>query len=702
MRRGADLTDALTIAALSLFLVTCATSKFPRFSFDSAMDVVACVGAYGIARRALGDEENRRRLIVVLAACGAFFVIGFGYAWGSQWLQWMSLTAKIPPLDLDLTNLALYAYRYPVAIVIATLVPILLATRVLGMPRIAIALGIVASAALVVMSGSRSAWLGLFLGLLSFLVARRRALRRISRRTAAIGSLFWLALIAALGISGVIGALVTRALTLSSVSLRFEIWSRALQQFGERPLLGSGPGTFPTMLTLSGFYRSFPQIGEGPDSAPIQVLSESGLLGFAALAIAMTAVVIAARRNPNRWTPYALASTIIVAGSALTNDSVHVHYLVAVGIVAAALAGPTARTDAHVATHSWSSSGRWLAIYAGAAVVMGAVSATQVGLLLRERGVDAALHGDQPTARGMLSTAVSIDPSNGLLQRDLGLVDFQTGEADQPYRALSRAIFTSPADVAAMRGAALAAMTLGRPEAIQLARRAAALRPLDPMNLEVLALIAGRNGDYDQESQALVELLRHAPYLPAALSWQTQFPTGTELATLLWKAAKGVSSASAEPSAESEWLFAAAGLHRDDLDPALVAIGALLDCDRVQASAALATSRARQNPETWDIIAQVMVARALGDDDAARHAANLRVLLYTPVGLQAFGTVGPGSPVNDPLENWRIYRLIGPGVPAPEGVGLPTFEESINRWMNDPVGSARRAAPESALATCNL
>src|SRR5439155_1782660 len=115
----------------------------------------------------------------------------FGYAWGSQWLQWMSLTAKIPPLDLDLTNLALYAYRYPVAIVIATLVPILLATRVLGMPRIAIALGIVASAALVVMSGSRSAWLGLFLGLLSFLVARRRALRRISRPTAAIGSLVW-------------------------------------------------------------------------------------------------------------------------------------------------------------------------------------------------------------------------------------------------------------------------------------------------------------------------------------------------------------------------------------------------------------------------------------------------------------------------------------------------------------------------------
>ena len=102
------------------------------------------------------------------------------------------------------------------------------------------------------------------------------------------------------------------------------------------------------------------------------------------------------------------------------------------------------------------------------------------------------------------------------------------------------------------------------------------------------------------------------------------------------------------------------------------------------------------------MIAQVMVARATGDDAAARNAANRGLLLYAPVGLQAFGVVGSGSPVNDPLENWRIYRFIGPGVPAPDQLGMPSFEEAISRWMYDPIGSARQGAPDSALASCHF
>jgi hypothetical protein len=62
---------------------------------------------------------------------------------------------------------------------------------------------------------------------------------------------------------------------------------------------------------------------------------------------------------------------------------------------------------------------------------------------------------------------------------------------------------------------------------------------------------------------------------------------------------------------------------------------------------------------------------------------------------------GPESPFSDFAEDVRLYER-NPLPAAEVPPILPTSEEALAIWLQDPKGAAERSAPASGLARCRL
>ena len=573
MTRGADLADRLTLGALLLFLLTCLTSTLPRFSFDSATTVLTYTALYGLARREFRSEQVRAVMARFLAATATVFVAIVAVVWGGQWLEWLQASGgQLPPLELTLSNLGIYTFKYPIAIFIAMLLPLVAALpgdpriRRLGYPVIA------AGLLLIVMSGARSAWTGSLAG--AFVMAARPIRLRVPRmsRRAAVAAVFAGAV--TLAVLVIVGSVLAhRAFNSSTVSLRINIWGYALSELGGRPLVGSGPGTFPSLITLSGYFQDFDSVARGPDSSPVQILAEQGVAGVAAVVLLSAALFVALRRNRNIWTRPALASAAVFVVSSLTNDTIHVAQLVGLACIVAALAGPSGPITP-VPSGNAAPSLRRVATYATAIVLAGAVGATQTAAILHARAAGASSDGDNSTALQDAETAAALDPANGYYLHQLGLARLAVGDREGALSAFERASSVSPADLAALRSAALVAADLGNyAEAKRLAQRAATLRPSDVTEDLVLALVDLRAGSPSQASSALEVALQWAPWLPGAPEWASAYPSDGQLAALLRTAARS-SAATADPrrAVQRTWLASATGNATSSSDATLSGI----------------------------------------------------------------------------------------------------------------------------------
>ena len=86
--RDHDLVDALVLAGLVLFLVTCVTSSTPRLSFEAATTALAYAAAFWVARGALSDPRGRELGVLALGALGTLLGIMFVVNWGAVWIDW--------------------------------------------------------------------------------------------------------------------------------------------------------------------------------------------------------------------------------------------------------------------------------------------------------------------------------------------------------------------------------------------------------------------------------------------------------------------------------------------------------------------------------------------------------------------------------------------------------------------------------------
>ena len=266
IRRSADLADGLAIAALFIYLLACLFSTELRSSFDSAQMGLAYAAMFGVARRELADESARRQLVVLISAIAVVFVAILLFAWGGQWLRWWSLTRTLPPLELTLTNLDFYWFKYQIAILVGMLGVYTLALPRLGLPRVVSGLLIILSLFLIFISGARSAWLGVGGAVVLFIASgwvrvRLRATVLIALAVAAL-----VVLIAAVA-TGAGERLASRLFTIGTIDVRAQIWGHALAHFWDRPLLGAGPGSFSSLITQNGYFVANEAIGRGPDSA---------------------------------------------------------------------------------------------------------------------------------------------------------------------------------------------------------------------------------------------------------------------------------------------------------------------------------------------------------------------------------------------------------------------------------------------------
>jgi O-antigen ligase len=689
--RETDTVDRLVLAATLLFLLTCVTSQFTRDSFDAATTVIAFAAVLYVARGTMATARARELTITVLALSGLALSVIFLLLWGAVWAKWISISgAGLPPLDLVLP-VGPYRHYHVVGTTVAVLMPalVVLARRPLVWPLGVI--GIAAGTCVVFMSGSRTAWLALAAGmLLPAVTVIGPQLRRLPRSVWLIAS----AGVALLVIAGITQPVITRLTVTSTLEVRGAIWSATIGQWLAHPLVGSGPGSFFSTLTLSGYFDTYLEVGRHADNAVIQLLAEAGVVGIGALALVVAALVAGVRKVGAQWAP--MAGLSVFAFASLTDNPSDSAHLVLIAIVWMALATPRGSQPVPRPTNP----AIRISAYAAAVVIGIATTTTLAASWSYDSAAAANARGDTPEVLRSLERAATLDPSFALYQRELGVWLLADGNIKGAVSRIGEAARLNPADATAERALAIADIVDGRPDfALVAARRAVMLGRLHAENQLTLAYVATRSEDGGREAaDALVAALQPWPWLAASPGWADYFPQGAGLQSLLVTADRSWSEillGTRRYDGQRAWLAAMLGRTEEGstgVQPTVL----LIQCKVTTATAAVA-ELGPQRSTLAGLISRIMVARASGDsavDDIA--LAQLRSAI---LGTLASGETPPASPLSGHVEDTRLYRRLTMA-PPPFGPLFPTPDAGLSAWLRNPRDAARRGAPGSGLAEC--
>ena len=686
--RDHDVVDLLVVGGLVAFSVACATSSMPRLSFDPAVTAFAYAATFYVARRAVSTDEGRQLALIVLGTLGAAIAVLYLILWGAVWLRWFAVPgAGAPPLNLIVPT-AQFSQIH-VGMVVGMLMPaiLLLARRpVIGLVGVA---GVVASSAVLVMSGSRSVWLGLAAALLAGALAARGRVWRDAGR--------WLAFAAlSVGALAIIAApqLIARLATISTIEQRMTVWSLAISEWLDAPLAGHGPGTFSTAFLETGYNNLYNTYIPYAHNLPIQILFETGLLGAVAAMALCAAVVTGLRHNRRAWAP--MAGLAFFAAAAFTEDPNQSSATVMVLIVWTSLLMPRpvpARRHANRALR--------VAIASAACVLAVAVGSTLAASWWYDRARVAAIDAHRDKVVAHLQTAVMLDPSFALYQRDLGSWLASQGDLLGARDHLDRAVSLAPADPAARRALALVALQDGDVGgAYAVANDALAVARLHVENALTLAYVETQTGDPRAAERALVEVVRVAPWVIAAPEWDRLFSAALKddlikEASRSWVASEEASSRNARART---WLAAFSSMPLpSDASLADSAEFALFECDFGSAADIYAAMRREEATEAQALQGMAMLAHASGGVTNDR-ISTLLSLRGRGLALQAFGGVIGHRAVTDYTKDVHTYSRL----PILPGFGpvFPTEDSGLSVWLNDPVAAAESAAPRISLAQC--
>jgi O-antigen ligase len=694
-RRETDAIDALVVFAVFAFALSGVFSTFPRASLEASTSALAMAAAFLLARSLVSSDQGRRIALYTLAVAGLFLSVTFAILWGLIWIRWISLTGQLPPLNLWLP-VGAFRNWYFVTLLVAVLFPALLWLRRQHRWSNPATLGILASLAVILMSGSRTAWLAFGLAIVAKVLAGRGL--SIGPRTgvllAAAGAAVLLAFAA-----GLLDGLLARIGTTSTVTLRLAIWEASLDGWLGHPLVGTGSGSFGPSITLSGFFTENPNLGAHADSAPIQLLSEVGLLGVLAALLLGAAFVIGLRRTRSPdWHAYMGLAIFLL--SCLTNNPTTIANITLVAIVWAALVMP--RVKLAVPSVGALPHRRWPGSSALALGLVGvlaaAMTSTLVAAIAYDRAARPARAGDSDAVVSHLRLATALDPGHPLPHRDLGTWLAAAGDLALAEKELRRAIDLNPADTTALRSLALVLADSGRgEEAMGFAQRAAELRPLHEENGLTLAYIAATSNPASggDDRRAIVEAVARLPWLSADPSWGGWLPTGRDLEELQREVAADNDGGTILADA---WSDAVVGEPTDVPDQSSAgAITAVIDCRLSDAQDVIGALQ-REWSDIETVIARLMVTRAFG----APMQDLLLLARYRLGHIAALAVADPedGSPFADPAEDERQYRRTAIGPPPDLGPTFPTADGGLSAWLRDPAAAADRSAPLSGLASC--
>ncbi|MGE5290668.1 MAG: O-antigen ligase family protein [Micromonosporaceae bacterium] len=457
------------VACLLAFCISTLASANVRLSAEMLGYAVLLVLLYMLLVRLMTDAFWRPRfgtLIVVLT-----LVIGSVYMGVTllSWVQWWDLVGRItmPPLRPAYGGLA-YGSPNVVAALLLTLGAT--ASAVLGwstrLRRISAGVLVALVGSAVAVTGSRGAWLGAVVGIVTLASAWVMVASNRRRLTAAVSRVpprlrLGIALLLSFAAVVVFFALRSR-LSLADYGLRQTFFEVSLGMFQSSPITGIGPGMWPVKRALFTSQTGVDFWNPHAQSVYLQTIAEFGAVGVVAAFIVVSCLVWVVRdgiRSPSPERRRVGYATLFVLAAMATQQTVD--FLANVPALLVALALPVAWLDATASEPPWARIvGRWRLPARPVALAMAsAVLVVAAGLIRIEsvaatasRGIALGESGDWASALPALELAARADPDVPIYWFRLGLAAANTGQ-----HALAREAFARSTE---MDGLAVAWMDL--------------------------------------------------------------------------------------------------------------------------------------------------------------------------------------------------------------------------------------------------
>jgi tetratricopeptide (TPR) repeat protein len=392
--------------------------------------------------------------------------------------------------------------------------------------------------------GSRTLWIAIAFaaGVVVVMMMRPRlgGMRPPRRVLLACVGLFLAAAVLAV-VTGIGSTLAERLLNLDSVGWRTAMWSSLLKSWTEHPIAGSGPGSFTWVLQPTGYFDTNTHAPRHPDSAPIQLLAEGGLLGMSSMAVLLAASVPRILRSRSAAPTFAL---VTFAVAALASNPTDFAFVVVVAIAWLAYAVPrhaVAKSPPDKPTRRV----RLTTVVTGTvAVVIGvAWAAVTFGTLSYEQARGALAKGDLAATSDALGRAQALDPGMALYPRQAGMVELLRDEPPDAVNELLRATELNPNDDLAWRALYLAARATGDAATADAAlANALRLQRSDPTNLLLYAQSFMRGPNRDRARDVLTEVVQAWPPIVTSAAWRD------------FLAGSGFSGSELEAAAAQRWI----------------------------------------------------------------------------------------------------------------------------------------------------
>lgn len=697
-----DRLDHAVLVSFLLFAAAAVMSTFPRQSFDSLLGALAYAAAFFVGRGLLASEARRdvfRKVAIGLSLALTMLTIG---RWLPTVVQWWTLTGVAPPLDLSLSGEP-WGHRYDVALLVVVLYP----AWWMGKPSqvrqlVAVLVGMLCLA-VVLVAGSRTVWLATLVAsawlLLPPMYDRARRLPRAPY-------LLVLGLMTILGLAAVTGlgeTLVTRLSNLSSLGWRTAMWIPLAELWTESTIAGFGPGSFPWLLQLAGYFDTNSWAPRHPDNAIVQGLTEAGLLGIAAMGVLVATVLLAVLRGGSRAAQWAL---VVFAIASLGGNPTDFPFLVMVACAWAAYGAPRhgmARRD-----HRPPSLHMRAAKVSALLVIVVAYLSTTLAAFAYSSARDAISSMRPAQALSSLDQAVALDPGMALYVRQRGTLAYFLGDADEAIRDLRAATGLNAADDLAWRTLAVALDGEGDVAARDGAiARAASLQRSDVTNLLLTALWL-RESDPTASFDTLVEIQHAWPVIAFAPGWTHMLPKGvmaaglTEAAYRRWEEGRPIPELVHD---QGVWLGTMAGVRgavdtavsRGTVDPEIaLRLAAVIACNASSDGPPAKGVAANASAQLW--LLQLRASMLVSEPNMLAA----RVLHVMGVGIDAAAAMGSMNPLNEngALSGDRYgYRRAGVSWPSP-GIQLASPHAGMMRWLLFPSQAVTAAGLAHQLPQC--
>lgn len=644
-RTRVDLPILLLLAAYAL---ATALAINVGMSLRAMGAIVALTLMLPAALLALRVRPTWTALVVCLPTLG--LAAGTLVAMVSRRVAWIQSGAPgLPPLRLPAEGTPFGSVAVPPFVLLATWA---IAGQIedQSLRRIVRIAVVVVGIPLVVLSGSRSAWLACGVTALVLAVPWAWSHRDRLGRPRSLGIRGILVAVGALVVAaGLAVVMLPRLTAVTSLIYRGDLWRDTITAWLSRPITGLGPGIMPYARQAAAPDGTFPVSQPHSHNWALGVLGDAGILGLVAgvALVATFAWVAGPWRSRSQEGRLASAVLLGIAASALFEDITFLPNFSLLLILLSAIALADAGAVRWAPLPRLPLPAIAVGIAASAALLVGMVIADAGGIAYRA-GADAANEGDWTSAAGWFERAVAIDAWHPVGPDALAIARAATGDDEGAHDALVRATELNPGNGRAWANLAVICGRLGDGDcALAAARRAVAKARLQDQTLFLAAEALERTGHHDEADDAYRRSLLTHPLTSFATTWPRRVAIGDGQ----------IDDASGLIASDLNLLLARRAIGEEVApdDYASASIRALAHALRGEVDAArdaLATARrdAPDVPLTWEI--DLVLRRALGEplDEAER--------IYTALLGQPI--VDPDHPIEIPGVRYDIgsFRMI--------------------------------------------